>query len=204
MHNLRNWRTYDTLKLIIAVILLMILVVLSLVSRSQVKIESPISVASPTMTPSATPVGVAMTTTATATSTPTVSPTPTNTATVTPTLTPTLTPTATISPTPTETFTPTPASEPEICSLALTSRVAVGEFVQVRTNLNLREAPGLDQEIILTSITGVRLEIVGGPVCTPHLDGAYRWWNVRRPDGVVGWSAEGSSTQIFYFMEPVD
>ena len=204
MSNLRNWRKYDTIKLIIAVILVVILIRISFGSEPVVKTITPFPVISPTMSPSATLLELTITPTPTSTTTPTITPTTTSTPTLTPTITPTITPTLTSSPTPTATFTPTPTTTPDICSLALRSRVAVGESVKVRTNLNLREAPGLDQDINLVNIIGIRLEIIGGPVCTPHLDGAYRWWNVRRPDGTVGWSAEGSATHFFYFMEPVD
>lgn len=204
MDNLRNWRKYDTIKLITAGILVAILISISFGSDSDMKTMTPVPTTSPTLPPSATLVELTIISTPTSTSTPTATSTLTSTPTVTPSITATLTPTSTSTPTPTATFTPTPSAEPDICSLALISRVAVGESAQVRTNLHLREAPGLDQEIILVNIIGVRLEIIGGPVCTPHLDGAYRWWNVRRPDGVVGWSAEGSATHYFYFMEPID
>lgn len=72
----------------------------------------------------------------------------------------------------------------------------------VRTNLNLRASPGMDQEIMLVHLPGIRLEIIGGPFCIPYLDGAYRWWQVQRPDGQIGWSAEGSLNRFYYFLEP--
>jgi hypothetical protein len=104
----------------------------------------------------------------------------------------------------------TPSEVPDVpivedaCSLAIESRLEVGGTALVQTNLNFRAAPGLDQEIQLVHLPGVRLEIIGGPICIRHLDGAYRWWQVQRPNGTAGWSAEGSLTRFFYFLEPVD
>ena len=112
--------------------------------------------------------------------------------------------TATLEPTITQTstFTPTPTATRDFCSLALQSRLEVGMTVTVKTNLNFRVSPGLDQKIQLVNIPGNRLEIIGGPICIPHLDGAYMWWQVQRMDGKIGWSAEGSLTRIYYFLEP--
>jgi hypothetical protein len=36
----------------------------------------------------------------------------------------------------------------------------------------------------------------------PYWTGAYLWWQIRLPDGRVGWSAEGSLHGSFYFIEP--
>jgi hypothetical protein len=32
--------------------------------------------------------------------------------------------------------------------------------------------------------------------------GAYIWWQIKLPDGQIGWSAEASQQGAFYFMEP--
>jgi hypothetical protein len=68
----------------------------------------------------------------------------------------------------------------------------------------MREAPGISSRLIRSNITGTQLAIIGGPVCEPYQDGAYLWWQVQRPDGESGWSAEGSLTEQFYFLEPVE
>jgi hypothetical protein len=77
-------------------------------------------------------------------------------------------------------------------------------MARVRTNLNFRTAPGLDQKLILSNLVNTRLEIIGGPVCTTYLSGVYMWWEVRRPDGSTGWSAEGSAISRYYFLEPIE
>jgi hypothetical protein len=47
------------------------------------------------------------------------------------------------------------------------------------------------------------VEILGGPECTRYEGGAtYLWWQIKLPNGQVGWSAEASASGAFYFMEP--
>jgi hypothetical protein len=70
------------------------------------------------------------------------------------------------------------------------------------SNLNLRQAAGINSPLVRTSPAGTLLEITGGPVCEPINSGAYLWWQVTAPDGTQGWSAEGSSTGGFYFLQP--
>jgi hypothetical protein len=197
---------YDTFKLVITIILVAVLLRLSLGFDldSQSPTPPPVTLQEGTITPSMTssPSITSSGTPAVITPTPTLThtPTPTSTQTITPTSTPSSTPTITA----TTTLTPTATVIHDICSLALESRLAVGHAARVRTNLNFRVAPGLDQEILLVHLTGVRLEIIGGPVCTPYENGAYMWWQVQRPDGNAGWSAEGSARRFFYFLEPVN
>ena len=70
-------------------------------------------------------------------------------------------------------------------------------------NLNLRENAGLDKQIIRVDFPNAKVEIIGGPVCTPYQEGAYLWWNVKSEDGVTGWSAEASLSKDFYFLQPI-
>lgn len=211
----KSIRIFDTSKLVIAVILVMVMVLLiflpdpnpkntqisptqPLTEKGVVSDQASISTLLPSV-PTATP-----TQTVTATQTQTLTQTSTPTKTVTPTLTATATHTSTPSQTTTSPITDTPNApvEEDLCDLALATRLAVGQSARVRTNLNLRSAPGLTNQVTTVHITGVRLEIIGGPICTPFENGAYRWWQVQRPDGAVGWSAEGSATNLFYFLEP--
>jgi len=60
------------------------------------------------------------------------------------------------------------------------------EVVTVGKRLNIREFPGLDERIITRVASGVVLEVIGGP---RFADG-HTWWEVRLPDGTVGWAAE--------------
>ena len=198
MSDRRRWQTYDIFILIISAILVIILMRLSFRLPPKTEIPTPTQTLTSTATSTKTP-----TRTATLTITPTL--TFTNTSTETPTRTPTATASVTPSFTPTATYTPTLTPTIDICSLALESRLGIGKMARVRTNLNFRAAPGLDQKLILTNLFGSRLEVIGGPVCTTYLNGVYMWWEVRRlSDGRTGWSAEGSAISNYYFLEPIE
>ena len=216
MDNQQRWQTYDLIKLGIAVLIVLIAVLLlfgsepnppdsvspeqeDAVARITEEVtDPPEETITITPTPSATPDITPPTIPPTITVTPTLTATPTNS--------PTPTPTATVTPTITATPEDNPVSneDQDLCALAIEPRLSVGDIALVRTNLHFRAGPGLDQEIRLVHLPGSRLEVIGGPVCIAHLDGAYRWWQVQRPDGATGWSAEGSLTRFFYFLEPID
>jgi hypothetical protein len=68
--------------------------------------------------------------------------------------------------------------------------------------LNFRSSPGIENNWLLTNIPGTEVQVVGGPECVPHFTGAYVWWQIKLPDGQIGWSAESSQFGLFYFMEP--
>jgi hypothetical protein len=56
---------------------------------------------------------------------------------------------------------------------------------------------------ILTNIPNTQVEIIGGPACTRYeYGGSYLWWQIKLPNGLIGWSAEASAFGKFYFMEP--
>lgn len=109
----------------------------------------------------------------------------------------------------TETAAPTATPQPQAaagspgdCPLAQPSRLATGQQAVVVANLNLREAAGMDKRILRVSLPNARVEIVGGPICIPHQNGAYLWWNVKTADGTTGWSAEAALSKNFYFLQP--
>jgi hypothetical protein len=105
------------------------------------------------------------------TATPTGTPTPTGT--ITPT--PTRTPTPTVSPTPTNTATATPTPPPP-------QAVIFGSGI---AGVFLRDAPnGLP---IGGLLEGTQLDLLSGPA---QIDGQ-SWWQVRTPDGQVGWVLSG-------------
>lgn len=153
---------------------------------------------------------------ATPTAAPLATATPLPTATLAPTATqppPTPTPAAAAD-TPTPEATPTAAAEepapaPEQagasgdCSAAIPSQLSVGMKARVASNLNFRSSPGIENNLIRVHPVGTQLEITGGPVCVPHGNGVYRWWEVRSPDGSTGWSSEGTLEGKFYFLVPV-
>jgi hypothetical protein len=208
MENKRRWINYDWFKIIVALILLVIFIILQ-VQGSNMGIGA-------TSTP---PVALASTLEATQTASPTPTlPQPSSTAqlsettlpatTQPPTQTPTLkaTPVPTQAPTATaQTVQPTHTVQttPGDCSKALPTRLAVGMNAKVLEDLNLREEAGMDKAIIYVSLPGFTLEIVGGPVCIPYADELYRWWNVKTGTDQIGWSAEGSSKGLYYFLEPL-
>jgi len=70
--------------------------------------------------------------------------------------------------------------------------------------LNFRSSPGIQNNWILTNIPNTKVEVIGGPTCTRYKNGGtYLWWQIKLPNGQIGWSAEASAFGKFYFMEPV-
>lgn len=226
----KTWR-YDLFKLIVALILLALLVILLIrfndgqpaagdgaaVPVAAAATETalagqagavPTAAAPPTATPLPPPTN---TPAATATS-----PAPTATAAATPTAAAPVEPTPTeapVEPTPTAadpaaaepTATPTPIPPDQGgCPLAMPSRLEPGAKARVVSNLNMRSEAGINSSLIRTNAAGTVLEITAGPVCEPINGAAYLWWQVRAPDGAEGWSAEGSATGNFYFLEKED
>jgi hypothetical protein len=79
----------------------------------------------------------------------------------------------------------------------------IGGTARVLTNLNLRSAPEIANNIFKTHVTGTTLSVLQGPVCVPYQNSAYLWWEVEGPGGVTGWSAEAFLNGNGYFLEPV-
>lgn len=107
---------------------------------------------------------------------------------------------------PTATLEPTVAASPAAageCGAAAPTRLEVGKSARVTSNLNLRSAPGISDNLIRVSLVGTTLKVIGGPQCLPYAGGVYRWWKVEAPDGVQGWSAEATLNGGMYFLEPV-
>ena len=88
----------------------------------------------------------------------------------------------------TELFCPEPAP----------TRLKAGGFAYVSTELpvsylqqsfkSIRNAPGINQELIGNIDTGNAVELLEGPVCNNSL----QWWKVRvSENGLVGWTPEG-------------
>jgi hypothetical protein len=194
---------YDLFKLILAIILLIIFLFLIWV-RPAGSLQSDSPVLTSTALPS-TPTVVSPTQTSipsTNTPTPTSSPTQTDIPAQTTTPTPSLPEAATEEPLPTP-IVEIP-SEPEACAAYSRSQLQVGMRATIQRPLNFRSYPGLFRNLILTNGPGVEVEIVGGPACTRYeRGGAYLWWEIKLPDGSVGWSAEASAFGAFYFMEPM-
>lgn len=52
--------------------------------------------------------------------------------------------------------------------------------------LRLRNNPGTDARVVMLMPNGLRVRVVDGPRNT----GGYTWWQLRTPEGNVGWAAE--------------
>lgn len=92
--------------------------------------------------------------------------------------------------------TPTSAGVSQ-CSGALPSRLTVGGEGRVTPGApnRLRAQPTTSAGILGNIPAGGMFAVIGGPTCA---DG-YAWWQVNY-NGLVGWTAEGSSSQ--YWLEP--
>lgn len=191
---------YDLFKLIVAIILLIIFLFLIWIrpTQSQPLISSTATPHPPTlMVDSPTQTFIPPTTTPAPTSSPTATDIPEQ--------------TSTLTPSPTEAVTDEPLPTPiveissglEACAAYSRSQLQVGMKAVIQRRLNFRSYPGLFKNLILTNDPGVEVEIVGGPACTRYeKGGAYRWWEIKLPNGLTGWSAESSAFGAFYFMEP--
>ncbi len=93
---------------------------------------------------------------------------------------------ATPSPLPQQAATPTRTRAP---TAVPRGAITVGMEVEVATagaRLNIRESPGTDAIVIAKVESGTRLVVVDGP---SQADG-HTWWQVRLPDGTIGWAVE--------------
>jgi len=187
---------YDLFKLIVAIILLLFSLFLLIWTRPTGTRQPPLIPETLTPLPS----------------TPTV--VPASTETLPPTSSPTNTPTLTSTPIPSPTESPVPETLPtpiveipsdtNVCEAISRSQLQVGMKATIVRPLNFRSSPGILNNWILTNVPNTQVEIIGGPACTRYeKGGAYLWWQIRLPDGQIGWSAEASAFGKFYFMEPL-
>lgn len=192
---------YDLFKSIVAIILALLFLFLMF--------WMPPTPIPPTQSPSSTPA----TSQTTPTNVPVVpSATPTRTSIPpTATFTPSATLPATETPTPVPTFTDTPTLTPtvaenppgETCPAASRSQLKTGMKAIILHRLNFRSSPGIANNLLKTNPPGTQVEVSGGPTCLLNATGgSYLWWQIKLPDGSLGWSAEASAYGGFYFMEP--
>lgn len=218
---------YDVFKSIVAIILLILFFVLLRMPLPQSLLPEPTAsppaaaiASDPTSTPVTKPTSLPETSTpisSQATESPTPSPTemltltptaaslpsPTGTSVDAPSETPLLAPTSTPEAEATSTSTAgTPAPVTACETAASRSRLEQEMSATILRRLNFRSSPGIRDNWLRTNIPGTSVEVVGGPECLPYYTGAYVWWQIRMPDGEIGWSAEGSVHGSFYFMEP--
>jgi len=203
---------YDLIKLIVAIILFLFFLFL-LFLTPPTPAEPGVTTSPLPFTPSATlntsPTVVPASSIAlppTTTPVPTATALPSPSATSLPTLTATPIPAVTGSPVP-ETL-PTPIveipSDQNVCEAVSRSQLQVGMKADIVRYLNFRSSPGILNNWVLTNLPGIQVEIIGGPTCTRYQNGgAYLWWQIKLPNGMIGWSAEASAFGAFYFMEPI-
>ena len=81
-----------------------------------------------------------------------------------------------------------------------TDSIAVGGYVRVaaQAGLSFRQTPSTDGVLIIVLESGNVLEVIGGP----QQAGGYTWWQLRRPEGQEGWSAEGAGEDVFLVPAP--
>ena len=211
MDDSRRATSYDLFKLIVAILLLILFFLLNRRPTTQSSTLMSTLNAKPTIVPvSSTPISL------TSTSIPILTPTATNIAASTqpplpsPTTTEISAPTATPLPSPSTapvSSTSTPVAETPAataCDAASShSRLQAGMSATILRRLNFRSSPGIQNNWLLTNNPGTKVEVIGGPECIPHSIGAYVWWQIKLPDGQIGWSAEASQQGMFYFMEPI-
>lgn len=200
---------YDLFKLIVAILLLLLFLFLTFWMPSK---QTPHA-----LLPSGTALPVRSTLTvapviASSTSTPTsIPPTATTTPQATPSPTETTEPTPSPTPAPIETPTPKSTTPPvadnpsndSICQAATRTQLRVGMKAIIKHRLNFRSSAGILNNRVQTNPPGTQVEVVGGPTCTAYKNGSsYLWWQIKLPDGDIGWSAEASAFGGFYFMEP--
>ena len=129
-------------------------------------------------------------------------PSPTETNLIGPTPTPLPSPTSTS----VSTSTSTPTSVTPVASAcdaaASRSHLTPGTNAMILRRLNFRSSPGIRDNWLLTNLPGTKVEVMAGPECLPQFRGAYVWWQIKLPNGQVGWSAEAPQYGSFYFMEP--
>jgi hypothetical protein len=198
-------RSYDLFKLVVTLILVIILIILLLkgcqpeapaAAAPQPTLPATAAVVLPSSTPRPTPEATA-----------TLKPQATAIPQPSPTAAPLISPTAELAPHPTLTAQPTPAAPAAVpasaCPQAAPSRLKVGDFARVTSNLNMRSAAGINQKLLLVNPIYSVLEIIGGPTCEPNGTSAYLWWQVKNNDGQSGWSAEARLDAKTYFLEPL-
>lgn len=210
---------YDLFKLIVAIILLILFFLLrSIVTppvsspiplRAKLTINPTSSTSVPAVSPTSTPVSESTVTAlpeSTATRVDLSTPTALPSTTVTNVAEPTPTPLPSFTETPLASLTPTPGADTTVASAcdsaSSRSRLQAGMSVIIQRRLNFRSSPGIGNNWLRTNIPGTRVDVVSGPECIPHSIGAYVWWQIKLPDGEIGWSAEASQQGTFYFMEP--
>jgi hypothetical protein len=91
-------------------------------------------------------------------------------------------------------------SMPAACGTALPPRLVIGNYgaLDANTTPNNVRSEAATGDVIGQLQPNDDFIVVAGPVCA---DGMY-WWQVDNGSGLVGWTAEGSSTE--YWLQPIN
>jgi uncharacterized protein YgiM (DUF1202 family) len=77
-------------------------------------------------------------------------------------------------------------ADPGIRSLLVVGQDAIVTLTERRDALRMRNAAGLEGRVISLLPNGTRVRVIDGP---RQLDN-FSWWQIRTPEGNVGWAAE--------------
>ncbi|MFT3895276.1 MAG: SH3 domain-containing protein [Anaerolineales bacterium] len=90
-----------------------------------------------------------------------------------------------------------------VCAANTRTKLQVGMKAVIQHRLNFRTTAGIHNNRLSTNPPGTQVDVIGGPQCTTYKNGSsYLWWEIKLPNGEIGWSAEASAFGGFYFMEP--
>jgi hypothetical protein len=91
-------------------------------------------------------------------------------------------------------------SMPAACGTALPPRLVIGNYgsLDANTTPNNVRSEAATGEVIGQLQPNDDFIVVAGPICA---DDMY-WWQVDNGNGLVGWTAEGSSAE--YWLQPVN
>jgi Bacterial SH3 domain len=101
-------------------------------------------------------------------------------------------------------ITPT-STEVPVCNGAPQMRLSVGVNAVVCTKtdpVKLRDASKHSANSIDNLPPGIKLSVIGGPVCDETI--SWWYWEVRTESGTTGWIAEGGDAVDEYYVCPVE
>jgi len=90
------------------------------------------------------------------------------------------------------------------CDTDVQTYLTAGQPARVLINLNMHTTPEMTDNVFDANPAGVVVDVLQGPVCVPHLNGAYWWWEIRNTEGVTGWSVEATINGALYFLGPLE
>lgn len=96
---------------------------------------------------------------------------------------------------------PTNTTKVNSCPGAPQQRLKVNEDAEVCTKKDwvfLRKSPSRSSTVIVHLDPGTIVWVLGGPECADD----WSWWQVKAPNGQIGWMSEGGDSTDSYFLCP--